>query len=230
MLRGLQHPAARSAQVAQHLELFAQERVVRALVETEVVVAPTGHASVPFERVRAQVEVDQLTVFFDRPRRPIVHQRGERRDVLHRLPVREAAEVARVDTVATGPVADDGDRFPHLPPRHGAKPRVGGEQVHEVRGTGPREPDDDSWRFEFERRPRRDGGGRSPRSGAGRAATRGGDCAGSSGRGPTVRHRPRSRQLAPGGGRRASRHRGRPSQSRRVLRAGARRDRCAPAG
>jgi hypothetical protein len=132
VLRGLQHPPVRAAQVRQHLQLSAQERVVGPLVEPEVVVAPPRHPGVPFERVRAHVEVDQLAVLLDAPRRPVVHECRQRRVGVGQLPLGEAAGVARVDPVAPRPVPEHRRGLADLPPRHRPEAGVGGQQVHQV--------------------------------------------------------------------------------------------------
>ena len=82
VLGGLEHPAVRPAQVAEHLQLAAEEGVVPALVEAEVVIPPGGHPGMPLEGVRAEVEVDQLAVLLDAPRRPVVHQGRQRGHLL----------------------------------------------------------------------------------------------------------------------------------------------------
>ena len=108
---------------------------MRVLVEAEVVVTPRRHPGVPFERVRAEVEIHQLTVFFDAPGRPVVHERHERRDGSRHLVRGTTPQVAGVEAVTTGAIAEHGDGLDHLPPRHGAKAGVGGQEVHQVRGA-----------------------------------------------------------------------------------------------
>ena len=150
MLRALEHPAVRAAQVAQHLELTAQERVVRVLVQAEVVVAPRRHPREPLQRVRAQVEIHQLALLLDRGRRPVVHQRGERRRPLGHLVLAQVPEVPRVDAVATRAVAEHRDRLLHLPPRHRPEPPIGGQQVHQVRGARSWQAHHDHRRLELD--------------------------------------------------------------------------------
>src|SRR5262249_2850656 len=123
MLRRLQYPSTRTAQETQHLQLPAQERVVHALVEREIGVAPPRHARVPFEGVRAEIEVDELAVLLDAPRWAVVHVLRERRGVLTGLPVGVAPRVPRIESVAARTVAGHGNRLGALPPRQRSKAR-----------------------------------------------------------------------------------------------------------
>ena len=120
------------------------------LVEAEVVVPPRGDTGMPLEGVRAEIEVHQLAVLLDAPRRTVVHERGERGHLAGDLVGRQAPQVAGVDAVAAGAVADHGDRLDHLPPRHRPEPRVGRQQVDQVGGPRAGEPDHDDGRFELD--------------------------------------------------------------------------------
>ena len=116
------------------------------LVQAQVVVPPRRDPGVPLEDVGAQVEVDQLAVLLDAPRRAVVHQRCQGGDLPGHLVGGEAPEVPGIHAVAAGSVAEDRGRLDHLPPGHRAEPGVGGQQVDQVRGARPGQPDhDDRW-------------------------------------------------------------------------------------
>lgn len=95
-------------------------------------------------------DVEELDLFFDRGREPVVHRLGERRHLpLDRVVVR-AADVARVDAVDTRAVAAHRERLLALPERQGAPAHVGGEQVDQVGGSRTRQPDDDQWLLDLD--------------------------------------------------------------------------------
>ncbi len=74
VLGRLQYPAVRPAQVAEHLQLASEEAVVLSLIESQIAVPPCGNPCVPLEGVGAEVEVDELAVLLDAPRRSVVHR------------------------------------------------------------------------------------------------------------------------------------------------------------
>ena len=170
MLRRLQHPTARAPQEREHLQHLFHVRVVRALVEREVEVAPGRHTGQPFECVRREVEVLELDLLLDRARVLVVHRPQERHHLDLRLVVAPAPLEPRIHAVTVGPVTRARTRLAALPVGQRAQPRVGGHQVHEVGRARSRQPDDDDRRRQLDARGSPGGGAR--RSSTSRRAER----------------------------------------------------------
>src|SRR5262249_61257320 len=100
-----------------------------------VEVAPRTRSRLPLERVRREVGVLELDLFFDRGRILMVHRAQERHYLHLCLVVTLAALEARVDAVARGPVAGERARLEALPVRQRATPGGGRRPGHEVRGA-----------------------------------------------------------------------------------------------
>ncbi len=143
VLRAFQDPGPRAAQERQRLQHLLQVRVVPILIEAEVVVTPIRHARMPFQDVAGQVEVEQLDFFLDGFREAVVH-RGHQRGAGHqRVVFGLRPRIAGIDAEVVGALADGGNRILALPVGQGPPARIGGDQIHQMRGARARHPDDD---------------------------------------------------------------------------------------
>ena len=113
------------------------------LVEAEVEVAPARHAGVPFQHVAGEVQVEDLDLFFDRLGEAVVHRGGGRSADHHRVVLVLRAGVPRVDSVNVGALPRNRQRLLAFPVRQRAAPRIGGQQVDQMRRARAGHADDD---------------------------------------------------------------------------------------
>ena len=113
------------------------------LIEPQIIVTPVGHARMPFQDVAGQIQVEEFDFLFDRLGEPVMHG-GHHRCADHQCVVfRLGPGVAGVDPEDVGALAACRYRILALPVRQRPPARIGGDQIHQVRGTGSRHPDDD---------------------------------------------------------------------------------------
>jgi hypothetical protein len=142
VLRRLEHPAVRSAKPLERLQRRLEIRVVRPLIERQVVIAPARRGAEPLEPVGREVEVLDLDLLVHVLGRHVVHRLQQRHPRGGLLVLDETPHVPRIAAVAARPFAGDRNGLEALPVRQRAQARVGGDQVHEVRScpsaAGPR--------------------------------------------------------------------------------------------
>jgi hypothetical protein len=123
VLRRLEHPAVRAAQPLERLQRRLEVRVVRPLVERQVVIAPARRAAQPLEPVRREVQVLDLDLLVHVLRRHVVHRLQERHPRGGLLVLDEAPHVPRIAAVAARPFAGDRNGLEALPVRQRAQAR-----------------------------------------------------------------------------------------------------------
>ena len=151
MLRTFEDPGLRAAQECQRLQDLLHVRVVLVLVEAQVVIPPIRHTRMPFQDIAGQIQVEQFDFLLDRLREPIVHGShhggtGHERVVLGFRP-----RIAGVDAQDVGPLAARRNRILALPVRQRAPAWIGGDEVHQMRGSRSRHPDDDERLLDLDR-------------------------------------------------------------------------------
>ena len=151
VLRRLQHPAVRAAEEREHLQHLLHVRVVRALVEREVEVAPARHPGQPLERVRREVEVLELDLLLDRGRVLVVHRAAAAAPSAS-APRSRAGSARSAGRRRRGPGPSPGTRarFEALPVRERPQPGVGRDEVHEVRRARAGQADHDDRRRQLD--------------------------------------------------------------------------------
>ena len=143
VLGRLENPTLSGMEPLQDLEHRLHVGVVGGLVVGEVVVAPPRGPGHPLEGVAREVRHLQLDLLVHVVGLHRVHGRHERRRGLHRLPGAVATGPARVHPVDLGRVLRVWHGLVGLPEGHRTEPGVRGQQVDQVGGARPRQPDDD---------------------------------------------------------------------------------------
>ena len=139
-----------AAQPLQGLEAALQERVVRRLVVSQVIVRPARQLRQRVEQRRGEIHRQQLDLLVDVERVHVVHRVEQRQDLLAHRELVTAALDARVLGARRHalPGARDGlQRFPVL---QRAQPVVGGDQVQQVRGSRARQAGDHQRRADLD--------------------------------------------------------------------------------
>ena len=105
----------------------------------------------PFQDIAGQIEVEEFDFLLDRLGEPVVHGGHDRGAGHQRVVFGLGPRVAGVDAEDVGALAERRDRILALPVRQRAPARIGGDEVHQMRGTRPRHPDDDERLLDLDR-------------------------------------------------------------------------------